>query len=196
MKKRVFIIHGWTANPADNWFPWTSNELKKLGFEVEVPRMPNTHFPRLDNWLNKIDEVVDAVDEQTFFIGHSLGTFTILKYLESLEDDQKIGGIILVSGFSDVDFLKNNVPSKILQQVLKDSTLKEIDFKKIKKICDKVILFHSDNDAMVPIFQGEMLHAQLGGKFHIISNGGHLNEGTGKNQFPELIKELLKISEN
>ncbi len=194
MKKRVFIIHGWTASPRGNWFPWTKNELKKLGFEVEIPRMPNTHFPKLDKWLNKISEVVNVVDGKTFFIGHSLGTFAILKYLESLDENQKIGGVILVSGFSDVDFLKNNVPSKILQQVLNNSTLKEIDLEKVKKICNKVILFHSDNDTMVPIAQGKILHEQLGGEFKIISNGQHLNEGTGNNEFPELVEELLKIA--
>jgi len=28
MQKRVFIIHGWSGNPKNAWFPWIKNELE------------------------------------------------------------------------------------------------------------------------------------------------------------------------
>ncbi len=34
-------------------------------------------------------------DNETYLVGHSLGSPTILRYLESLQDDQMIGGGLL-----------------------------------------------------------------------------------------------------
>lgn len=31
MKKKFFIIHGWGANPQDDWFPWLKKE-----FDAEI----------------------------------------------------------------------------------------------------------------------------------------------------------------
>jgi predicted alpha/beta hydrolase family esterase len=61
MKKRVFIIHGWTANPADNWFPWIKSELEKHDFEVTVPQMPNADFPKQEEWLAFMREIIGDV---------------------------------------------------------------------------------------------------------------------------------------
>ena len=194
MKKRVFIIHGLGALPAGNWFPWTKNELESRDFEVVAAKMPNPNFPKLNQWLEKVSGTVGDVDEETFLIGHSLGSFTILKYLESLPEDTKLGGIILVSGFLNINFLDDKITSKVLRLILKDFSKEINDFEKIKRICKNIIIFHSDNDPLVPFEQGVNLHKELGGKFNVIHNGQHLNAGTGNNEFPELVEELLKIS--
>lgn len=194
MKKRVFIIHGWKAQPAGNWFPWTKQELEANNFEVTILKMPNPHFPKLKKWLEKVAENISTIDENTFLIGHSLGSFTILKYLESLKGDVKIGGIILVSGFFNTKFLDHKFKLKILKMILKDFTSGINDIEKIKRICKEIIIFHSDNDPLVPFEQGVNLHNELGGKFNIIHDAQHMNEGTGNNEFPGLVEELLKIA--
>lgn len=194
MKKRAIIIHSWKAEPTANWFPWAKQQLERLDFEVVVPKMPNPNFPSLKKWLEKMTEAVEVADENTFLIGHSLGSFTILKYLERLEKNAKIGGVILVSGFSDTKFLDDSFNLRLLKLFLKDFSSVVTDYDKIKKICKKIIIFHSDNDKLVPFKQGIKMHAAIGGKFKTVHDGKHLNEGTGNNRFPELIDELLKIS--
>lgn len=49
MKKRVFIIHGWSGSPEENWFPWLKKELENSGFEVHVPQIPDADNPELIN---------------------------------------------------------------------------------------------------------------------------------------------------
>ena len=40
MKKRLFVIHGYDANPQKHWFPWLKNKMEKKEYEVNVLEMP------------------------------------------------------------------------------------------------------------------------------------------------------------
>ena len=104
--------------------------MESRDFEVVAAKMPNPNFPKLNQWLEKVSGTVGDVDEETFLIGHSLGSFTILKYLESLPEDTKLGGIILVSGFLNINFLDDKITSKVLRLILKDFSKEINDFGK------------------------------------------------------------------
>ena len=54
--KNVIIVHGYTASPADNWFPWLKKELELLGATVAVPVMPEPHSPDPQKWQQCPDE--------------------------------------------------------------------------------------------------------------------------------------------
>ncbi len=81
MQKRVFIIHGWEGSPQGDWFPWLKKELETKSFVVEVPIMPDTMHPTLEGWLGHLKKITGEPNENTYFIGHSLGVITILRYL-------------------------------------------------------------------------------------------------------------------
>ena len=98
MPKRVFIIHGWEGSPDSNWFPWLKKELEEKSSKVFVPQMPNADQPKINEWLAHLREIVGRPGENTYFVGHSLGVTAILRYLESLEAEEKISGAILVAG--------------------------------------------------------------------------------------------------
>lgn len=99
--KKVVIIHCWEGYPNYCWYPDTKKKLEDKGYEVVVPEMPETDFPKFEKWLIKLREVVEEPNENVYLIGHSLGCITILRYLESLKENEKIGGAILVAGFTD-----------------------------------------------------------------------------------------------
>ncbi|NTV40692.1 MAG: serine hydrolase family protein [Candidatus Moranbacteria bacterium] len=185
MKKRVFIIHGWESNPTEHWFPWLKLELEENGFEVSVPEMPNAFFPKQEEWVSYLAEIIGEVNENTFLIGHSLGVITILRFLESLGGDQKIGGIILVAGFSE---------SLGIIPEIENFFEKQVDYDKVKSHCKNFVTINSDDDPWVPVEKGEIIHNILGGEFKIFQKCGHFSLGTGNNEFPELIEELLKIA--
>lgn len=185
MKKRVFIIHGWGASPEVNWFPETKSELEKIGFEVIVPQMPNSQFPISEEWLAEMQTLISNPDENTFLIGHSLGGIAILHFLESLNGNQKIGGVILVAGFSEtlgtIPEIENffNIP---------------VNYEKIKSHCDNFVAINSDNDPAVPMSRGEILRDKLNAKFIVMHNAGHINRKTGYFKLPVAVEELLRIS--
>src|SRR3989338_6493172 len=92
MTKRAFIIHGWDGYPDEGWFPWLKAELEKNGFQVHVPAMPESAEPKIETWVSHLSKAVGDVDENTYFVGHSIGCQTILRFLESLPADKKVGG--------------------------------------------------------------------------------------------------------
>ena len=80
MNPRVFIVHGWGAYPQDDWIPWLKGQLEDKGCEVYNPSMPDTEHPQIETWLSFLANLVGDVDENTYFVGHSIGCQTILRY--------------------------------------------------------------------------------------------------------------------
>ena len=104
MKKnaRIFIVHGWDGYPEEGWFPWLKKELEAKGFKVLVTQFPGADNPRIEKWVPKLAEVVGTVDESTYFIGHSVGCQTIVRYLELLPENIKVGDEIYYAGWLPV----------------------------------------------------------------------------------------------
>jgi predicted alpha/beta hydrolase family esterase len=182
--KRVITIHGWAGDAKSNWFPWLQSELEKRGIEVFNFTMPNSKHPTQDVWLDYLNKNLNDVDEDTFFVGHSLGGITILRYLEGLSSEVKIGGIVLVASFSvPIGYPE---PDGFCQSF--------VNFEKVKRMVgDRVALIHSDNDNYVSNETGKHLHENLGGKQIVIHGGGHLTSNDGYVEFPEVLDALTSL---
>jgi len=182
-KKRVYIIHGWEGTPESNWFPWLKKQLESRGFEAIVPIMPNTDYPVFSEWLSHLKKVIGKADQNTYLVGHSLGVIAILKFLESIPPEQKIGGAVLVAGFSE----SLGIPET------ESFFVESLDYKKVKNTAKKFIAINSDNDPYVPIKKGEILRDKLGAELIVVPKGSHLNEGAGFTKLPIVLESLLKI---
>lgn len=185
MKKRAFLIHGWEGYPEEGWKPWLRDKLTKQGFEVVVPAMPDTDSPKMNAWLKHLRTVVGNPDKNCYFVGHSLGCITILRYLEGLKPGKKIGGVVLVAGFT------SNLGFKDLKSFFQS----DIDWEKIKKHCRKFVAVHSNNDPWVSLHYGqEFFQGNLGAKFLIDRNKKHFSGDDGINKLPSVLKSVLEIS--
>ncbi len=182
--KRVFIIHGYDATPDDNWFPWLKKELETKGFDVAVPQMPDTANPTLSKWLPHLQQTVGECDEGTFLVGHSLGTITILRFLEALPEDQRAGGIVLVGGFSESLGFKP----------LSTFTEKPLDYEKVKRSAGQVVAIHSTDDESVPYRFGEIIRDKLGAELITLHGLGHINWRSKCFELPEALAAILKMA--
>lgn len=182
--KRVFIIHGWEADPNCNWFPWLKGELEKNGFEAIVPAMPDSAQPKCGEWVGHLQKLVGVPDENTFFVGHSLGPIAILRYLESLSAGMRIGGAVLVAGFSE--------SLGILET--EDFFTIPVDFEKIKKVCPKFVAINSDDDPYVDLRHGRILEEKLGAELIVMHECGHLNAGNGFFELPAALEKILEMA--
>lgn len=179
--KRVIIVHGYTGYPDKNWFPWLKAELEELGVEVITPLMPDTEAPRFEDWLQRLQKVVGEPDEDTVLVGHSLGCPTVLRYAESLDEGQKIGGAVLVAGFAEpIHFTE-----------LDGFTAGPWDDERIKQVINKLILVSSDNDEHVPLYMAENMRNRFGASLHVLHNAGHINQKSGHFEVP-VVLDLLK----
>lgn len=173
MKKRVFIIHGWEGSPAEPMHQWLKNELEEKGFEVTVPAMPDPETPRIPDWLEKIGKVVGEPDENTYFIGHSIGSSAALRYVASL--DAKIGGILSIAGWFG---LRNIEPEE--ETVARPWIDTPIDFEKVKTNSKQIVAILSDNDPFVPLEKTKKIFEErLGAQVIVEHNMGHFDPDSG-----------------
>lgn len=190
MKKRVFIVHGWGGSPQEGWFPWFKSELENKGFIVKILSMPDTENPKIETWIPYLNKVVGAVDKNTFFVGHSIGCQTILRYLERLASEEKIGGVVLVAGFFTLKGLTSEE-----KQVIRPWLETPINLEKVKQQVNKLVAIFSDNDPLVPLENKEIFEKELEAKTIIEHARGHFTDGDNITKLPIALKSLLEIAE-
>lgn len=184
--KRVFIIHGWSGRPDCGWFVWLKKELKKRGFKVYLPNMPDKETPKISKWIPYLSKIVGRPDKDTYFVGHSIGCQTILRYLE--KSRAKVGGVVLVAGFFCLSGLEEEE-----KPIAKPWLTTKINLSKVKKNAEKIIAIFSTNDPYVPLNNSIIFRKKLGAEIIKEKKKGHYIERTTK-KIPVVLKELLKIS--
>lgn len=177
MTPRVYIIHGWEDGPQNGWFPWLKKKLVAQGVEVHAPTMPDAVHPSIDTWVPFVQHLVGTADEQTFFVGHSIGCQTILRYLQALPDDVRVGGAVLVAGWMHLK------PSAMEDEETAAVALpwieRPMDWPKIRRHVNRVTAIMSDDDQFVPIEDGKIFGRELGATLVIEHQKRHLGGADG-----------------
>lgn len=185
MQKRVFFIHGWGGSPEEGWRPWLREQLEAKGFMVINLSMPDTNHPQMNEWIATLSDAVAEPDKDCYFVGHSLGCITILRYLESLRETKKVGGALLVAAFTD----------DLGYKELSNFFTKDINWEKIKKRANNFTVLLSDNDPYVPVSYGEIFKKKLNAKIIIAPNMKHFSAGDGITQLPAALDALLELTD-
>ncbi len=182
----VFIIHGAFGHSQENWIPWLKRQLEGLDHQVYVPKFPTPEGQNLSNWRQVFSEYDDLIDEQTIFIGHSLGSTFILDVLEHLE--QTVHAAFLVAGFTRL--LGNDNFDKINRSFVD----RDFDWLQIRNNCQHFFVYQGDDDPYLPADCADCLAKRLDAdKKTIIKEGGHLNEAAGFQQFKQLLADIKTI---
>lgn len=178
--KRAIIIHGWEGLPNEEWRPWLSSKLISQGWLVEIPEMPNTKTPNLNEWMEKLKSM--KPDENTLLVGHSLSNALILKYLEKPEN--KAWGAVMVAAW---DWLLENVKEYHLTFFET-----EFDYEKIKGKNIPLFIVNSTNDPWIDFEKAKLLKDKISANFVAIENAGHFMGKNGFIEFPQLLELITK----
>ncbi|WP_261134841.1 alpha/beta hydrolase [Bacillus sp. Marseille-Q3570] len=181
MGKQVYIIHGYGASPTNHWFPWLKEKLIADDNQVSVLHMPNSSDPKKEEWLETLTNKIKNVDNTTYFVTHSLGSITLLNYLDQLDPLPRFGGFILVSGFSEP---LSSLPS------LNPFTITKVGYKKIISATNSRAVIAAKDDYIVPFQLSQNLSNQLNTSFYSVEKGGHFLEDDGFITFP-LVYDIL-----
>lgn len=184
--RKVFIIHGFRGTPNGGWKSWLMVELAKVGVYACSLPMPSSENPNKNEWIETIKEAVGIPTNKIFLVGHSLGVPAILRYLEALDKDAKIGGVVLVSG--PVVMIEKNGYEEVNKFL--DTTF---DFDHIKNVCNNFIIIHGDHDTAVPFSDAEFLVKNLNGELITVLGGGHLSPDEKCFELPQALDTLLRI---
>lgn len=180
------ILHGTLGNPDDNWFPWVSAELQKLGHQTLRPQLPTPDGQTPANWIKTISDSVKKLggaNKNLIIIAHSRSPLAVCQYLQTI--DTSIPACFFISGFaSRFPIIK---PYDELNYPFDDLGA---DWNKVKSNCRKFYCFGSDNDPYVPQTALNDFAAKLDTKLNIIPNAGHFNSSSGFTTFPQLLAKI------
>lgn len=192
MSRQVFIIHAIEGYPEEGWYPWLKQELQRQGFRVETPAMPETHAPEMERWIAHLESEVGEPNTDTYFVGHSMGGQTILRYLQTLRGEQKVGGVVLVASWTTLTPAAASTPEE--QALFKPWLETPIDWEKVKSRANGFTAIFSDNDPFVTLADADVFRAKLNAEIIIEKGRGHFSGSDGVTELPSALAAILKYA--
>ena len=186
--KQVYIIHGWGGSRnSEGWFGWLKQELEAKNVRIEFLEMPDTNYPRIETWVRHLENNVKELDEETYFIGHSIGCQAIMRFLEKLPENIKIGGCVFVAGFFNltVSCLEIEEDKEIAEPWLETS----MNTEKIKEHAKNFLAIFSEDDPDIPLSDSDIFKEKLNAEIVIKKDEGHFNN---TEKIPEVLDFILK----
>lgn len=181
-ENKVYLIHGYTANPKANWFPWIQNQVEEnFSITFNIVEMPNSDHPDVEEWDKKTDEVISPSTNITI-IGHSLGCIEALRFVS--QHDVSNVNLILVSGFDETT---NTLPE------LHEFTDSPLDLDNILPKIKKAVVISAIDDDIVPTHYSYTLSKHLNCKFILLPSGKHFIDRDKIFELPSVYEELQNI---
>ena len=184
--KKIYLVHCWDGTSSDGWYPWLEEKINDQNIKLFKFDMPNTINPKIEEW-------VDLLNEETYFIGHSIGCQTILRYLETKEIT-KIGGILFVAPW--LDLLPEAIEDEDSFNTAQPWNNTPIDFEKVKQFTNNISCIFSDNDYFVSIEQEKEFRNKLNAKTVIVNNKGHISQDDDVYELQEILDLTQKMLKN
>ncbi len=191
MNKRVFVVHGWDGFPEEGWFPWLKSRLEEQGVVVSIPQLPHPENPRIEPWVSILAQTVGTPDDETFFVGHSMGCQTIARYLETLSEGIKVGGAVFVAGF--FTRLTHLEDDEEVRETAAHWLETPIDLQKVAQHLPKSVAIFSDDDPYVPLENQNVFRDVLKSEIVIEHGKGHFSGSTGTRELPAAFGALMKL---
>ena len=166
--------------------------LVERNFVVAVPDMPNTNEPRIKDWVSNLAKVVGKPDKDTYFVGHSIGCQTILRYLEGINENVVVGGAVFIAGWFHL--IKNSLETKEEEEIANEWTDTPINFESVRKHLKTSTACFSDNDPFVSISESKVFEKELGSKIIIHPKRGHFRLEDGISELHVALNEVLKMA--
>lgn len=182
--KKIYLVHCWDGTSSDGWYPWITEKLNNNNIEVIKFDMPNTSSPTIKEWVETLNSKVDKLNNEIYFIGHSIGCQTIMRYLETKEIT-KIGGILFVAPW--LDLLPQAIEDEKSYNIAQPWLNTPINFEKIKQFTNNINCIFSDDDYFVPLDQEKEFRSKINAKTIIIKNKGHISQDDNIYELQEIV---------
>jgi uncharacterized protein len=161
---RVILIHGFNADPTKNFHPWLASALRDKGFEVVVPELPLSTKEEilLPEIIETMKAQVGYLKNDDILLGHSLGAFIIMQYLEAVEMTETPRAVVLVAA-----------PWNVSRPELRRLFLVDLDAEVVMWKAREFVVVHSRDDELVPFEHGEKLATHLKARLVATQGDGH-----------------------
>lgn len=187
---RVILIHRWGGTPETDWYPWLKREIEARKGECIIPAMPDSEHPQIEPWVSTLHSTVKRVNEKTYFVGHSVGCQTILRYIEKLPKDAEVGGVLLVAPWTKLK--AQSYESESDKLVAKPWIETPIDWKKIFAHDHNTTCVFSEDDPYVSLDEVEFFRNKLNADIILDGNMGHFTIYDKVTELPMVLHVLEK----
>lgn len=182
--KNTIIIQGAGESQDSFWLPYMKDGLKKRGYQVWLPQLPDIDNPDIKILLPFVLKN-GLYTEETIIIGHSAGCPLVLAVLQHI--NVKIKQAILVAGYW------RELPPPGANKAL----LERFDFPKIKSHVQDIVFIHSDNDPWgCDDKQGKEMLDRIGGTLIIKHGEGHMGSSLYNQPYTQFPLLLTLIDNN
>lgn len=196
MKQQIVLLRWWSPkenykdyydflekyeiNPyKEKFIKWSDTLAKDLweNFEILEIERPNKDFADYKARKIMFEKYIPYIQSGAIFLGHSLGWSFFLKFFDEnpslLEKFSKIILVAPATEDSEIELLGTFKP--------------DLEFNNLKKYQDKIIVFASKDDFIVPYKEIELLQEKLANiDYRIFENKWHFLQ----EKFDELYEEL------
>lgn len=196
MKQQVWVIHGGTTfDTYDEYLDylrnkkvdldrimaqnWKSTLKGSLGdtYQVIAPRMPNPSNAKYTEWKIWFQKLAQVMDSGAMLVGHSLGGIFLAKYLSEEAIPVSVKATILVAAPYDDEGSEESLGDFVLSG----------DLSGLSRQGGEVILYHSEDDPVVPFLQLSKYQKILpDAQVKIFSDRQHFNQ----EYFPEIVEQI------
>lgn len=198
--KQLIYIHGWMCQPDNDAFckaletrdydPFEDKSQRKDWFEslkwtyqIIRPEMPNKNMASYKAWKIWFEKIFPYInDEDLVVVGHSLGAMFLIKYLWENTFPKKIKQLHLMSSVFDESDMSDE------EKYSWDFTYDPKIIPNLEDQAEKIFLYHSTDDELVPYSHTEKIKAYLpNAKFITLTDRGHFLQP----EIPEVIANIL-----
>ena len=139
-------------------------------------------------FLSEVKEVASGVDEDSLFVGHSVGCQTILRYLETLPQETKIGKVILIAPWLTLQHLDDDESPSTAKPWLETP----VGFEKILDHTHDFTCFLSTNDPYVPLDFAKKLKDDIpNSELYVVLRSGHYVQEERGEDVRAALKEFI-----
>ncbi|MFH1225303.1 MAG: alpha/beta fold hydrolase [Candidatus Diapherotrites archaeon] len=182
--KNAIIIHGTEGHPKENWFPWLKEQLEKHGYDVIIPQFPTPKNQNPRAWFGVFKNYEKFLNRDTILIGHSCGGAFLLRVLEKTKTKVKVAVFVAASaGVKPIKYYEADRPF----------VEAPFDWEKIRNSSGHFFVFHSEDDPLICIANGEKIAKELGVELIRLKDAGHFNSKAGYDKFGLLLEKLEPI---
>ena len=176
------IVHASFGHPFEHWYAWLFNELTRKGKQVLVPQFPcGEDIQNYSNWSAVMDSYRPFLNENTTYVGHSIGPAFISSYISN--NRLKAKNLFFVAPvLGEINAPDYNAVNKTFFQSEK--------WRIIPELTDKRICYISKTDPYVPNELSENFANIINAQKVYVDNAGHFNTYAGYLQFEMLLKDI------
>lgn len=177
----VIIVHSQLGNSHNHWYKWLQHNLELEGYDVQLFHLDESKNDNIDNWIFELNQQIELLSKDTYFVTHGYGSLATLKYIEGLSIYEPFEGFFSIAGFKE--------DAKKIDDSIKVGEF-NVDYDLIKTKVNHFYGLASKDDSYVSYLETQNLIDELGGKTKIVNEGGHFLEEEGFVSFTELQEKM------